>query len=58
MIHTKRSQSYLDDDHFDIGLKHRNKSYLKGVFDGKSIHDIGGIKIVKCIPIYNTNFQE
>ena len=32
MILTKRSQSYLDDEHFDIGLKNGNKSYLWGVF--------------------------
>ena len=46
MIHTKRLEYYLDDDHSDIELKLRNKSYLWGVFDGASIHDIGGIKIV------------
>ena len=59
MIHTKRLEYYLDDDHFDIGLKHRNKSYLQGVFDGASIHDIGGMKIVKCnpIPIFKTKNQ-
>ena len=51
MIHTKRLEYYLDDDHSDIELKLRNKSYLWGVFDGASIHDIGGIKIVKCNPI-------
>ena len=59
MIHTKRLEYYLDDDHFDIELKHRNKSYLQGIFDGTSIHDIGGIKIVKCnsIPILKTQNQ-
>ena len=51
MIHTKRLEYYLDDDHFDIGLKYRNRSYLWGVFDCSSIHDIGGIKIIKCNPI-------
>ena len=59
MIHTKRLEYYLDDDHFDIELKLRNKNNLQGVFDGASIHDIGGIKIVKCnsMPIFKTQNQ-